>query len=218
MSATTTHEREPASISALSRRSGLSVATIKYYIREGLIRSNQDLGADEAEIVDQLKLIRGLVHVVGLSIQQVREVLNLVRNPTADPATSMTSATMVLPLAGARVSDPISDSLDFKDAREALASVGFDELPDAPYVAQLLSAITLAGECGAGFDTEHLAAYSRAARECAEADFKHLPLDSPIRAAQVAVLGTAIYGPVLVGLRRLAHRELTNRLPTAMNE
>ncbi|MDO4718039.1 MAG: MerR family transcriptional regulator [Propionibacteriaceae bacterium] len=202
---------EPLPISVLSQRSGVSIATIKYYIREGLIRSGQDLEADDAETIDQLRLIRGLVHVVGLSIRQVRQVLELVRDPTQSPAALMTGVTVMLPLAGARD----APAADLAEARATLARAGFDQLPDAPYVNQLLAAIALADECGVGMDAEHLDAYARAARECAEADFNCLPLDSPSQAARAAVLGTAIYDPILLGLRRLAHRELADRLPAS---
>jgi DNA-binding transcriptional MerR regulator len=213
MALNVTQGGETVPISVLSQRSGVSIATIKYYIREGLIRSNQDPEADDAETVDQLRLIRGLVHVVGLSILQVREILRLVHDPALSPAASMTDVTVVLPLAGARPTDRAADDADLADARAALEGVGFDALPDAPYVTQLLAAMALADECGVGMDADHLAAYAAAARICASADFDNLPLDSPSRAAQAAVLGTAIYDPILVGLRRLAHRELVEELP-----
>ena len=90
MALNVTQGGETVPLSVLSQRSGVSIATIKYYIREGLIRSNQDPEADDAETVDQLRLIRGLVHVVGLSILQVREILRLVRDPALSPAASMT--------------------------------------------------------------------------------------------------------------------------------
>ena len=207
---------ETASISALSRRSGVPVATIKYYIREGLIRSDQEgPGAEGAQtVVDQIQLIRGLVHVVGLSIRQVRQILALVRDPSLSPAALMTGATVTLPLAGPRGTADADDAAS-ANARETLAAVGFDDPPDAPYAAQLLAAIALADECGIGMDTELLAAYAGAARACAAADFAHLPLDSPSRQTQAAVLGTVIYEPVLLGLRRLAHRELAGRLPSS---
>ena len=196
------------SLSVLSQRSGVSVATIKYYIREGLIRSTLDPKADDVETVNQLRLIRGLVHVVGLSIRQVRKILDLVRDPELSPAALMTSVTADLPLAGARV----ADDTDLAGARAALASVGFDELPDVPYVNQLLAAIALAEENGVGMDAEHLAAYTAAARECAKSDFDHMLFDSPSREVQTAVLGTLIYDSILIGLRRLAHRELVDQL------
>lgn len=201
-------------VSVLSRRSGVPVATIKYYIREGLIRSDQDPGAEGAQaVVDQVQLIRGLVHVVGLSIRQVRQILALVRDPELSPAALMTGATVTLPLTGPRAADV--DEAELEGARAALAAVGFDDLPDAPYATQLLAAIALADECGIGLDAELLAAYAGAARACAAADFAHLPLDSPSRQTQAAVLGTVIYEPVLLGLRRLAHRELAGRLPSS---
>ena len=201
-------------VSVLSRRSGVPIATIKYYIREGLIRSDQDPGAEGAQaVVDQIQLIRGLVHVVGLSIRQVRQILALVRDPELSPAALMTGATVTLPLTGPRAADV--DEAELEGARAALAAVGFDDLPDAPYATQLLAAIALADECGIGLDAELLAAYAGAARACAAADFAHLPLDSPSRQTQAAVLGTVIYEPVLLGLRRLAHRELAGRLPSS---
>ena len=196
------------SISVLSQRSGVSVATIKYYIREGLIRSTLDPEADDVETVNQLRLIRGLVHVVGLSIRQVGKILNLVRDPDLSPAALMTRATADLPLAGARV----ADDTDLAGARAALASVGFDELPDVPYVNQLLAAIALAEESGVGMDAEHLAVYAAAARECAKSDFNYMLFDSPSREVQTAVLGTLIYDSILIGVRRLAHRELVDQL------
>ena len=202
-------------VSVLSRRSGVPIATIKYYIREGLIRSDQDPGTEGAQaVVDQIQLIRGLVHVVGLSIRQVRQILALVRDPELSPAALMTGATVTLPLAGPRGTADADDAAS-ANARETLAAVGFDDPPDAPYAAQLLAAIALADECGIGMDTELLAAYAGAARACAAADFAHLPLDSPSRQTQAAVLGTVIYEPVLLGLRRLAHRELAGRFPSS---
>ena len=153
------------------------------------------------------------MHVVGLSIRQVRQVLALVRDPELSPAALMTGATVTLPLTGPRAADV--DEADLEGARAALAAVGFDDLPDAPYATQLLAAIALADECGIGLDAELLAAYAGAARACAAADFAHLPLDSPSRQTQAAVLGTVIYEPVLLGLRRLAHRELAGRLPSS---
>ena len=93
-------------ISELSARSGVPIPRIKYYIREGLIRSDQDPGAEGAQaVVDQIQLIRGLVHVVGLSIRQVRQILALVRDPELSPAALMTGATVTLPLTGPRAAD-----------------------------------------------------------------------------------------------------------------
>jgi DNA-binding transcriptional MerR regulator len=210
-------------VSELSERSDTPIATIKYYIREGLIPRGEPRNArasDHDEVtVDELKLIRGLVHTVGLSISQVRKILEIIREPDQTPAESMTRATVDLPLSGPRHSKESDDAVD--PAQLAwmdylLGANGFRDLPDAQYVRQTKAAMALALSCGIGIQPDHMTAYARAAREAAEADFRYLPLNSPGKAVEAAVLGTAIYEPILLGLRRLAHRELVEKLgPTS---
>ena len=67
-------------MSELSRVSGVSVPTIKYYLREGLLRPGEPTGARNqadygAAHVHRLRLIRVLVEVGGLSVASVRAVL-----------------------------------------------------------------------------------------------------------------------------------------------
>ncbi|MDX6237053.1 MAG: hypothetical protein QOG10_1868, partial [Kribbellaceae bacterium] len=66
-------------IAELSRRTGVPVATIKYYLREGLLPSGEAVGATRSRYdethVRQLRLIRALVEVGGLSLSRVRDVL-----------------------------------------------------------------------------------------------------------------------------------------------
>ncbi|MDR1427980.1 MAG: MerR family transcriptional regulator [Bifidobacteriaceae bacterium] len=206
-------------ISELSRRSGTSIATIKYYIREGLIppgeRVNARVSNHNDATVDRLRLITGLIHVVGLSMSQVRQVLDIIDEAELRPAEAMTRATVDLPLSGrgplgASHKDPPNQTSHSFD--QALAAVGFEDIPDAEYVRQTKAAMALAERCGVGIQPDHLLEYASAARKAAQADFAQLPLDAPRRAVQAAVLGTAIYEPVLLGLRRLAHRELARQL------
>src|SRR5918998_4989821 len=72
-------------ISELSRRSGVSVPTIKYYLREGLLPEGQRTSATQAQYGDEhesrLKLIRALVGTAGLSIAEVRRVLAAIDDP-----------------------------------------------------------------------------------------------------------------------------------------
>jgi DNA-binding transcriptional MerR regulator len=64
----------------LAQRSGLSVATIKFYIREGLVPSGERTNVNQAAYseshVTRLRLIRALTQVARLSLEQVREVLS----------------------------------------------------------------------------------------------------------------------------------------------
>lgn len=66
----------------LSRRSGLSVPTIKYYLREGLLQPGRRTSVNQARYDDahleRLRLIRALVKVAGLPLDKVREVVQAV--------------------------------------------------------------------------------------------------------------------------------------------
>ena len=67
-------------MSELSRRSGASVTTIKYYLREGLLPAGRQTAATQAEYDEQhlrrLRLIRALTGVRGLSVSTTRDLLD----------------------------------------------------------------------------------------------------------------------------------------------
>ena len=66
-------------IGELSRETGVSVASIKYYLREGLLPAGELSSPNQASYGDahvrRLRLIRALVDVGGMSIAGTREVL-----------------------------------------------------------------------------------------------------------------------------------------------
>jgi DNA-binding transcriptional MerR regulator len=65
-------------ISELSRETGVPTATIKFYLREGLLLRGQATAATQADYGDihlrRLRLIRSLVDVAGLPLADVRAV------------------------------------------------------------------------------------------------------------------------------------------------
>ena len=65
----------------LSERTGISPASIKFYLREGLLPAGQSVHATRAEYspqhVTRLELIQALRRVVGLNITQIRNLLKL---------------------------------------------------------------------------------------------------------------------------------------------
>lgn len=69
----------------LSARSGTSAASIKYYLREGLLQAGTVVTATRAEYGDQhsdrLQLIHQLRNVVGLSIAQIRTLTAAIDDP-----------------------------------------------------------------------------------------------------------------------------------------
>ncbi|MGM1062904.1 MerR family transcriptional regulator [Saccharothrix sp. Mg75] len=66
-------------IAELSRRTGVSVPTIKFYLREGLLAPGACTARNQARYDEaherRLRLVRALVEVGGLSLAAVREVL-----------------------------------------------------------------------------------------------------------------------------------------------
>jgi DNA-binding transcriptional MerR regulator len=72
-------------IAELSRRSGIPVPTIKYYVREGLLPPGELTSPNQAQYdethVRRLKLIRALVDVGDLSIAATRDVLASIDSP-----------------------------------------------------------------------------------------------------------------------------------------
>ncbi|MDR6556043.1 DNA-binding transcriptional MerR regulator [Arthrobacter pascens] len=65
----------------LSERTGISAASIKFYLREGLLPAGESVHATRARYstrhVSRLRLIHALRSVVGLSIEQIRPLVKL---------------------------------------------------------------------------------------------------------------------------------------------
>lgn len=188
----------------------MPVATVKYYLREGLLEPGEVLNARESAYDDKhlsrLRLIRGLIQVLGASIAQVRQVLAILDLPAQSPLETMGKATSVLPPFG-----DSSDEADPKDPQRAtqlLNRLGYGFEPTSPIVRQLDAALELADSIDIPVDDDQIAVYADAARRIAQADFARIPWGNSDTATAFAVLGTALYEPVLLALRRLAHYEL----------
>ena len=65
----------------LSIQSGVSAASIKYYLREGLLPAGETVHATRAQYsarhVERLELIQALRRIVGLNIEQIRGLLRM---------------------------------------------------------------------------------------------------------------------------------------------
>lgn len=72
----------------LSRRSDVSTASIKFYLREGLLQSGLSRHATLAEYGDEhllrLRMIQALRNVVGLSIGHIRLLAKLIDDPQVE--------------------------------------------------------------------------------------------------------------------------------------
>jgi DNA-binding transcriptional MerR regulator len=189
-------------ISELSRRTGVAVPTLKFYLREKLLMPGRATSATRAEYdethVRRVGVVRALTESVGVSVQQARRVLELVDHPHDDLFDTLGQAIAALPPTA-----PSAD--DYPRARAVLARLGQVYDPAYPAVAQLERALADVENAGMPLDDDRLAVYGPHVRAIAEFELSRSPAD-PAEAVEYAVLGTALYEPVIAALRRLAHR------------
>lgn len=198
-------------ISALADAAGLPVATVKFYLREGLLHPGVATSATQASYDDghlrRLRLVRALTGPVGLSVQQARAVIELVDDPGDDLYVTLGRAVSALPPAAAA---PSHDADPYPRARAALAALGQVYDPDFAAVGQLEGALAAAEAAGMPISPERLARYGRALTDIAEYDLERMPHEAHA-AVEYTVLGTALYEPVVLALRRLAHQDAAVR-------
>jgi DNA-binding transcriptional MerR regulator len=108
-------------ISELSSQTGVSVATVKFYLREQLLHEGVRTSATQAQYdeshVARLRLIRALLGPAGLSVAAAHQVIQAIEKPPE-------SVHELLGVAATAVAGPNVD-----DALRALDEAGF-ELPD----------------------------------------------------------------------------------------
>lgn len=194
-------------ISQLAERSGVPLATIKFYLREGLLMPGRSTSATQAEYGDdhvrRLALVRALVDVAGLPLRAVRVVIDAIEHPGA-PVETLGRAIAALPPYG-------EDAAEHPRARWALETLGQVYDPEYPAVAQLERALSAADAAGVGMDEDRLRAYGAAIMTIAKYDLSRAPAETA-RAVEYSVLGTALYEPVIAALRRLAHQDAAVRM------
>jgi DNA-binding transcriptional MerR regulator len=191
-------------LAELARTTGVSAATIKYYLREGLLHDGELTSPTQAEYDDthatRLRLIRALVGPAGLSLAQARDVLHAVDSPPA-------SLHDLLGRAHEVVTTPTHADADTGEAEALLTRWGWPLGQCDPRVLGGLAA-ALDGARSAGFVLPEaiLDSYGDAARRMAGAELSEVPLDSLEAAVRYVALGTLLAEPVILALRRVAQQ------------
>jgi DNA-binding transcriptional MerR regulator len=197
-------------ISELVERTGVPLATVKFYLRQGMLPPGEAVSATRAEYgeehVRRVGLIRALSDVAGLPLQKVKDVLDLIDHPEGELFDALGRAVAALP--------PYLDDAQppYPRARAAIAAIGqvYDERYAA--VAQLERALEAVEAAGIPMTDDRLQAYAEHLRAMAEFDLNRMPEDGGREGALAyAVLGTALYDPVVAALRRLAHQDAAAR-------
>lgn len=202
-------------VSELVERSGLPLATIKYYLREGVLMPGEATSATQSRYDERhlrrLSLIKALAGA-GLPIHKIRVIVRLTENPGDDLFETLGRAVAALP----PYPDPdVPAPRENPRAQWALEHLGQVYDPRFPAVGQLDRALAAVEAVGIPMTVERLDNYGRHVQAIAEFDLAHMPVGSTEAAVEYAVLGTAVYEPVLAAMRRLAHQDIASRTLTA---
>ncbi len=197
-------------ISELSARSGVSVPTVKYYLREGLLPPGEPTGATRAvyseDHVRRLRLIRALVEVGGLRLADVHRVLTAVDDPGLELHDVLATAQSAISPSGP---EPSEASLARVDAliRRRRWRVAADSV-NRTVLARALDALDDADD---PLPDDALRRYAETLSGLAEAEVSTIDTTSGETAVRQTVLRTVLIEPVLLSLRRMAHEHVSSR-------
>ncbi|MGW0484363.1 MerR family transcriptional regulator [Nonomuraea sp. NPDC003214] len=200
-------------MSELSAESGVPIATIKYYLREGLLHPGEQTSATRAEYdathLRRLRLIRALLEVGRLPVSAIKKVVEAVEDESLPVHTMLGTAHYAL---SPRVEPEATPEWDaaLAEVDAFLAGLGWKVEPEAPARHELAHTVMRMRQLG---HTPELAPYAAAAgRLVEEVEIDTIPYDGPRDAAvEALVLGTVLYGRAFDALRRLAHESTSAR-------
>ncbi|MFK4147120.1 MerR family transcriptional regulator [Streptomyces sp. NPDC004065] len=207
-------------LAELSERSGVSTATIKYYLREGLLAPGRQVNATTAEYDEEhlrrLRLVRALIQVGRLPVATVREVLGHVDDDSLGRTIRMGAALWALP----QVPEPDAEDEHVRAARHEvdalLETLGWSNaqalVTISPAYRSLVVAVAAFLRLGHGWGAERMAPYARLMHRAAVLDLDFVETrPTEAERVEIAVLGTVLAEPLLLALRRLAQEEESAR-------
>ncbi|MFD4976241.1 MerR family transcriptional regulator [Streptomyces sp. NPDC056817] len=207
-------------LAELSERSGVSTATIKYYLREGLLPAGRQVNATTADYDEEhlrrLRLVRALIQVGRLPVATVREVLGHVDDDSLGRTIRMGAALWALP----QVPEPDADDAYVGAARhevdQLLDTLGWSNaqalVTISPAYRSLVVAVAAFRRLGYDWGTERLVPYARLMHKAAVLDLDFVETHpSEAEKVEIAVLGAVLAEPMLQALRRLAQEEESAR-------
>jgi len=200
----------------LAARSGQSVATIKYYLREGLLHPGEATGATRTRYDDshvrRLRLIRALTEVAGLRLDTVRQVLGDIAAADSWHEAVGSAHVRLAMTDAAPASDAARQRVD-----DLLDRQGWSLGPDSPQRELLARSVDALAGLDHPVSDDLLDRYAEAMRPVAAYEVRSVRSPDREVSAEAAVVGTLLQEPVLLAIRRIAQenasRELDVRRP-----
>ena len=203
-------------IAELSRRSGVAVPTIKYYLREGLLPPGELTSPNQANYGEhhlrRLRLVRALVDLAQVPVAQVKDVLLAIDSATlplhdrigtvhraVTPRPRLTASGDARTAAAAQV-------------RHLIEERGWRVDPGAPAIATLVEAVAVMHSLGQSHLVAQLDAYAEAVERFTELEVAAVAARAGAdEIAESVVIGTILGGTVIAALRLLAQENASAR-------
>ncbi len=200
----------------LSAESGVPVATVKYYLREGLLPPGERTSPNQARYsaahVQRLRLIKALTEVGGLPLASVGVVLSAI---DGDETPHRTMGVVQEELAGPapKVSGEAAEWATGL-LEDLVRGTGWKlHGSGSPTVANLVAALATAKELGHGKLTERLGEYARLAMRVAELDVEAVAgLTSADKIIEAGLVATVLGDRIFAGLRHLAQEQVSREV------
>jgi DNA-binding transcriptional MerR regulator len=195
-------------MSELAEASGLPVATIKFYLRVGLLPAGESTAATratyDASHLRRLRLVRALTDVAHLRLDAVRQVLAAVDDDSLSWHEAVGAAHTRL--AEDRTSEPVRADAQVAALfeRHGWTATG------SPHAAVLARALDALDGLDHPASDELLDVYADAATRIAEHEVAAVGEDH-VAAAEHVVVGTLLLEPVLLAIRRIAQENVSRR-------
>ncbi|WP_445443562.1 MerR family transcriptional regulator [Clavibacter sp. km1a] len=194
-------------ITDLADATGVPPATVKYYVREGLLPAGVRVSDNRTEYDDEhvrrVRLIRALIDVGRLPVAQAREVLAVLDDDARQVQDVFAVAQDALTPGPPPTDAPAADALARVDAITRRA--GWCVLEEHAGRAQAARAVDGFERSGHRMDDGYLDRYAEAAGIQADADLAAVR-GRPDRTAmaELMVVGTVLGDQLAAGLRRIA--------------
>jgi DNA-binding transcriptional MerR regulator len=203
-------------IAELSRASGVPSATIKYYVREGLLPSGVRTHRNQAEYSDahvsRLRLIRALVDIGGVSIEAAKELLAALDSGSLSARESLGHVQYALGGRRSQVGDEQREAAA-QDVAALLDRRGWRIHDDSPARGTLVDVCAALRMLGHDDVVAAMDDYAGAGEVIAATDIALVRNQPGLeRMTETVIVGTILGDTLLAALRRLAQEHLSSTL------
>ena len=203
-------------MAALSERSGTPVATVKYYLREGLLHAGERTSRTQTEYdeshVRRLRMIRALMDVGGLSVAHTGDVIAAMEDEEAAVGEVLSAAQRSVSRFAATTA-PLDRERALAQLDQVIDSRGWQVSPGNPGRAAAADVLATFDQLG-GFDyTALVQAAAAAADLVAETDLETVLAATGGREemVEIVVVGTVLGDVLMLAMRRMAQEHFARK-------